>query len=154
MMQIGKLATEAGVTVQTIRFYERRGLLPEPQRRESGYRLYGEEDLHRMRFIHQAKALGFSLDETREFLRMRTRGLCPCADVVKVGEQHLRDVEQEIETLQGFRRELRRAIRKWKTSGRQKIEAGAFCALIERTMKEGARQGREQGARNGGEDRR
>lgn len=154
MMQIGKLATEAGVSVQTIRFYERRGLLPEPRRRESGYRLYGDEDLHRLRFIRQAKALGFSLDETGEFLGMRTRGLCPCAGVIKVGEQHLRDVEQEIAKLQGFRHELRRAIRKWKTSGQRKIEAGAFCTLIERTMKEGARQGRGQGAVNGRKDRR
>ncbi len=121
--------------MQTVRFYERRGLLPDPQRKESGYRLYGEEDLRRLRFIRQAKSLGFSLDEIKQFLRMRERGLCPCTDVIKVGERHLRDVEIQIARLASFRDELRHAVRKWKKSGQQKVEAGAFCALIERTMK-------------------
>lgn len=134
-MQIGRLAKQAGVTVQTVRFYERRGLLPDPQRKDSGYRLYGDDDLRRLRFIRQAKALGFSLDEIREFLQMRKRGLCPCTDVIKVGELHLRDVEQQISHLTRFRDELRRTVRKWKKSGQQKIEADAFCTLIERTMK-------------------
>lgn len=134
-MQIGNLAKQAGVTVQTVRFYERRGLLPNPQRKDSGYRLYGEDDLHRLRFIRQAKALGFSLDEIKDFLRTRTRGLCPCSDVIKVGEQHLRDIEQQIAKLERFRDELRRAVRNWKKSGQQTIQADAFCTLIERTMK-------------------
>lgn len=137
-MQIGKLAKSAGVNVQTVRFYERRGLLPDPKRRESGYRIYDEDDLRRLRFIRQAKALGFSLDEIKEFLRMRTRGMCPCTDVIKVGEQHLRDVDRQIARLEIFRDELRRAIREWKRSGKQKVEADAFCTLIERTMKNGA----------------
>jgi DNA-binding transcriptional MerR regulator len=137
-MQIGRLAKQAGVAVQTVRFYERRGLLPDPQRKESGYRLYGDHDLRRLRFIRQAKSLGFSLDEIKEFLRMRERGLCPCTDVIKVGERHLRDVEAQIARLASFREELRRAVRKWKQCGQQKIEAGAFCALIERTMKSGS----------------
>lgn len=134
-MQIGKLAKQAGVTVQTVRFYERRGLLPSPKRRESGFRLYGEDDVRRLRFIRQAKALGFSLDEIKEFLQMRKRGLCPCTDVIKLGEQHLRDVERQIADLTKFREGLSRAVRKWKKSGQQKIEADAFCTLIERTMK-------------------
>lgn len=134
-MQIGSLAKEAGVTVQTVRFYERRGLLPNPQRKDSGYRLYSEDDLHRLKFIRHAKALGFSLDEIREFLHMRERGVCPCTDVIKVGEGHLRDIEQQIAHLTRFRDELRQTVRKWKKSGRQKIEGGVFCTLIERTMK-------------------
>jgi DNA-binding transcriptional MerR regulator len=136
-MQIATLAKHGVVTVQTVRFYERRGLLRDPQRKESGYRVYGEEDLRRLRFIRQAKSLGFSLDEIRQFLRMREQGLCPCTDVIKIGERHLRDVEVQIARLTSFRNELHRAVRKWKKSGKQKIEAGAFCALIERTMKNG-----------------
>lgn len=135
-MQIGELAKRAGVNIQTVRFYERRGLLPNPQRKESGYRMYGEEDLRRMRFIRQAKALGFSLNDIKGFLQMRGRGQCPCAGVIKAGEQHLRDVEQQIAQLTRFRDELRRAIRKWKKSGQQQVSADAFCTLIERAMED------------------
>jgi MerR family copper efflux transcriptional regulator len=60
-MQIGELAQQGGVTVQTVRFYERQGLLPEPRRKDSGYRIYSEEDVRRLAFIRQAKVLGFSL---------------------------------------------------------------------------------------------
>ena len=82
-MQIGEMAKKGGVSIQTIRFYERRGLLPSPPRKESGYRLYGQADLKRLLFIRQAKALGFSLDEIRTILRMRERGQCPCASVLR-----------------------------------------------------------------------
>ena len=67
-MQIGELAKSAGVTVQTIRFYERKGLLPSPPRKESGYRIYDEADLRRLQFVRQVKRLGFSLDENSRFL--------------------------------------------------------------------------------------
>ena len=60
-MQIGELAKWADVTVQTIRFYERLKVLPEPQRKDSGYRVYSEPDLKRLLFVRQAKSLGFSL---------------------------------------------------------------------------------------------
>jgi DNA-binding transcriptional MerR regulator len=65
-MWIGELAKQGGVTVQTVRFYERKNLLPPPGRRPSGYHIYSGDDLHRLRFIRQAKVLGFSLDEIRE----------------------------------------------------------------------------------------
>ena len=65
-MQIGELAKRSAVTVQTVRFYERLRLLPEPQRKDSGYRVYSEPDLKRLLFVRQAKSLGFSLDEIRD----------------------------------------------------------------------------------------
>lgn len=133
-MQIGQLADEAGVTVQTVRFYERKRLLPEPVRKESGYRIYSPNDLRRLRFIRQAKALGFSLDEIGDILKMRSRGECPCADVIAIAQRHLRDVEHQLETLTKFRDELRRAVRTWKRSGQQTLSADAICTLIERTM--------------------
>lgn len=74
VMRIGELARQAGVNIQTVRFYERKGLLPAPRRKPSGYRLYTDEDLHRLRFIRRAKALGFSLEEIREVLHMRAEG--------------------------------------------------------------------------------
>jgi len=134
-MQIGVLAEQAGVNVQTVRFYERRKLLPEPSRTHSGYREYGEQELKQLRFIRQAKALGFTLDEIRDIIRSRGRGQCPCTDVITIAERHLRDVNEQIQTLERFKKELTTAVRQWKRAGKQNIEAGAICTLIERTMR-------------------
>src|SRR5262245_25525408 len=118
-MQIGQLAKQGGVSVQTLRFYERRGLLPSPPRTESGYRIYGPPDLKRLLFIRQAKALGLSLEEIREIFRMRERGQCPCGKVLALAERHLKSVEQQIEQFSRFRNELRQAVRDWRRSGDQ-----------------------------------
>jgi MerR family copper efflux transcriptional regulator len=133
-MQIGELAKQAGVNVQTIRFYERKKLLPAPKRKPSGYRVYSEEDLHRLRFIRQAKSLGFSLDEIREILDMRARGGCPCDRVLSLGKQHLREIQQKIRQLKRFAKELDLALKQWKKSKQPGLAANEFCALIERTM--------------------
>lgn len=133
-MKIGELAKQAGVNVQTVRFYERRELLPEPMRKESGYRTYGPDNLHRLRFIRHAKTLGFSLNEIATILRMREKGKCPCDQVTKIGERHLRDLAQQIDRLRGFHAELSRAVKTWKRLGEQKVSADAICVLIERTM--------------------
>jgi|SRR5712692_4543747 len=110
-MQIGELAKQAGVNIQTVRFYERRRLLPAPERKASGYRIYSDQDLYRLRFIRQAKALGFSLDEIRQILAMRARGACPCGQVLSLAEQHLRDVGQRIRQLARFKSELTAAVK-------------------------------------------
>jgi MerR family transcriptional regulator, copper efflux regulator len=146
-VQIGELAKKAGVSVQTVRFYERRGLLPNPLRKVSGYRVYGETDLNRLLFIRQAKALGFSLEEIRMILKMRDRGQCPCANVLRLAEQHLETIEHQLRHLSGFRDELRGAIRKWRRSGRQQLSADAFCVLIENTMHDGSSHGETKGKR-------
>ncbi|MGH7743580.1 MAG: heavy metal-responsive transcriptional regulator [Candidatus Dormibacteria bacterium] len=133
-MTIGQLAKQVGVNVQTVRFYERRGLLPDPTRKESGYRIYSPDDLHRLRFIRHAKTLGFSLNEIATILRMREKGKCPCGEVTKIGEGHLQDLEEQIERLQRFHAELSRAVKTWKRLGEQRVSADAICVLIERTM--------------------
>jgi len=133
-MQIGELAEKGDVTVQTVRFYERQGLLPNPPRKDFGYRDYREADLRRLLFIRQAKALGFSLPEIRDILRMRERGQSPCGSVLATAERHLQNVERQIRQLSRFRDELRGAIREWKRSGDQQLSADAFCVLIENTM--------------------
>lgn len=71
-MQIGEFARRAGVNVQTVRYYERRGLLPEPERRASGYRQYTPAALERLQFIRRAQELGFTLNEIDELLQLRT----------------------------------------------------------------------------------
>lgn len=69
-MQIGELSRRAGVSIDTVRYYERSGLLPEPVRRPSGYRIYGDADVQRLRFVARAKALGFSLTQIQELLAL------------------------------------------------------------------------------------
>lgn len=133
-MQIGELAKGAGVTVQAVRFYERLGLLPEPHRKDSGYRVYSGPDLKRLLFVRKAKSLGFSLEQIRDILQMRERGHCPCGDVIKTAERHLRVVEDQISQLSKFRDGLSRAVKKWKQSGKPTLSADAFCALIERAV--------------------
>lgn len=136
-MQIGEMAKQAGVNVQTVRFYERRKLLPAPARTESGYREYGSQELKQLHFIRQAKTLGFSLDEIRDIIRSRGRGECPCTDVITIAERHLHDVTKQIQALQKFKEELSGAVRDWKKAGKQTLSAGAICTLIERTMETG-----------------
>jgi MerR family transcriptional regulator, copper efflux regulator len=115
-MRIGDLAKQGGVTVQTVRFYERMNLLPPPARRPSGYRIYSGDDLHRLRFIRQAKALGFSLDEICEILEMRAQGVCPCAQVIDLAEKHLSEIRQTIRRLTSFEKGLTPALMGWRKS--------------------------------------
>lgn len=72
-LTIGELARAGGVGVETIRYYERRGLIPKPPRNDSGYRQYGDEDVDRIRFIKRAQRLGFTLNEIERLLRLRAR---------------------------------------------------------------------------------
>ncbi len=133
-MKIGELAKKASVGIQTIRFYERQGLLPDPGRTDSGYRLFTDAHLRQLRFIRQAKALGFALEEIKGILRMRGRGQCPCGKVISVAEHHLQNVNGQIRQLENFRRELSKALKQWKRSGARQVSADAFCVLIERAM--------------------
>src|SRR3546814_4574739 len=72
-MQIGQLAQHAGVAIDTVRYYERHGILPEPRRQASGDRRYGDDDLARLRFVRRAKGLGFALPEMRDLLALSSR---------------------------------------------------------------------------------
>jgi MerR family copper efflux transcriptional regulator len=107
-MTIGKLAQQAGVAVDTVRYYERTGLLPEPLRRESGYRAYSADTVKRLRFIRRAKALGFTLQEISELLALAA----PRADVRKVKRAAqvkldlLDDKIAELERIRGGLRQL------------------------------------------------
>ena len=107
-MTIGRLAKEAGVNIDTIRYYERNGLIPEPVRRASGYREYEVADVRRLRFIVRAKDLGFTLAEIAELLSLsadRDDG-----GVKRRAEQRLEQVEHKIEELQRVRRGLKTLI--------------------------------------------
>lgn len=109
-MKSGQLARAAGVNVETLRYYERQGLLPEPARRESGYRQYTAEDLAAVRFIKRAQGLGFSLKEIAGLLALRVDADTSCAEVRDRARAKLADVEARIADLVRIRAALARLV--------------------------------------------
>ncbi len=106
----GTLAKEAGVNVETIRYYENIGLMPEPFRTANGYRVYDETDLKRLSFIRRCRELGFSLDEVRDLLGLVDGGDYTCADVHDLSIVHLNDVRQKIRDLRKMERTLKEMV--------------------------------------------
>lgn len=98
-LTIGKLAKQAGVTIDTVRFYERRGLINKPDRTQSNYRVYPAEDIARLTFIKKAKELGFSLNEIKDLLSLQEDPHASKADVKKRTEIKMRDIEAKISDL-------------------------------------------------------
>jgi len=109
-LTIGKLARGAGVNVETIRYYERRGLLSPDGYRDSGYRLYTQEALKKIRFIKNAQKLGFTLKEITGLLRLRVSHSAHCGDVKKKAERKLGDVREKIAGLKALEKVLRELI--------------------------------------------
>jgi len=106
MLSIGQVARRAGVGVETVRFYERQGLLEEPPRRTSGYRQYSEQVIKRLHFIKRAQKLGFSLKEITELLLLRVDGQTSCEEVKGRTEAKIAEVEQKLFELQRMRQAL------------------------------------------------
>ncbi len=107
-LTIGHLAKQAGVNLETVRFYERRGLLPRPPRSASGYRLFPADAARRLRFIRRAQELGFSLNEIRELLSLRVSRTTRSADIRARAEAKVADIEAKIRSLESMRRTLRK----------------------------------------------
>jgi Hg(II)-responsive transcriptional regulator len=116
-LKIGELARAAGVNVQTVRYYERRGLLEEPPRRASGYREYPESDVARLGFIRRAQALGFTLTEIGDLLSLRVDPRTTSADVHRRVEEKLADVEEKLADLRRIRGALRELAASCKAHG-------------------------------------
>lgn len=102
-MRIGELANTAGITPDTIRFYEREGLLPGPPRATNGYRDYGPEAVDDLHFIKNAQALGLKLSAVREILEISSGGEPPCEHVRTTVSNRLAEVELRLEELRGLR---------------------------------------------------
>jgi len=117
-LTIGKVAQRAGIGVETIRFYEREGLIEPPERRESGYRQYKEEAVDRLRFIRRAKELGFTLREIRDLLSLRLDADASCADVKQRTEAKLADIDTRIASLEQMKRALVKLTEACSGSGR------------------------------------
>lgn len=127
-MKIGELAAASDTGVETIRYYEREGLLPEPARTESNYRSYGEEHLARLRFVRRARGLDMSLDEVRVLLRFKDSPHENCGDVNAVLDDHIEHVSRRIKELRALEKELK-ALRAQCGEAREAQECGILEGL-------------------------
>ncbi len=103
----GRLASAAGCKAETIRFYEKIGLLPAPRRTESNYRTYPPEQVARLQFIRRARDLGFSVEEVRALLTLSDERERDCREVDALAQRHLVEVERKIADLRSLAEELR-----------------------------------------------
>ncbi len=141
---IGKVAHAAGLSVQAVRYYERLGLLPPAERTAGGYRAYRPEAVERLRFIRQAQAAGFRLEEIREILRMKFAGQSPCKCVRAMLQRKLEQVEREMAELARFRRELRETLKRSRKLPRLSHSASAICPMIESMPTVGNKGGKKR----------
>ena len=109
-LTIGQLAKQGGVNLETIRYYERRGILPQPPRTSSGYRVFSNESVRRLRFIKRAQVLGFSLREIEELLTLRARPGRSCANVQAKAKAKIADIDTKLQQLSAMRGALTRLI--------------------------------------------
>jgi MerR family transcriptional regulator, copper efflux regulator len=116
-LTIGEVAKAARIGVETIRFYEREGLIAEPPRRRSGYRQYPPDTVRRLRFIRRAKELGFTLKEIGELLDLRVDPAKSCADVRALAKAKIHDVEAKMADLVGIQTALGRLVRACRGKG-------------------------------------
>ncbi|MCB1972701.1 MAG: helix-turn-helix domain-containing protein, partial [Geminicoccaceae bacterium] len=109
-LTIGRVARAANCKVQTIRYYEQIGLMPEPGRTEGGQRRYGDDELDRLAFIRHARQLGFSLEAIRELLDLSDHPHRPCLEADAIARRQLKQVEQRLARLEALRTELQRMV--------------------------------------------
>ena len=102
-MNIGQASARSGVSAKMIRYYEEVGLLPKPDRRESGYRVYDENDVHRLRFVRRARDFGFPVDRIRDLLRLWHDRKRPSAEVKRIAEAHVAELDRKIAELSALR---------------------------------------------------
>ena len=110
---IGEAAARAGISADTIRYYERIGILPKPPRSDSGYRRYSDAHVGRMIFVRHAARFGFPLRELAGFLKSRDRGQSPCRSVRAAGDRLLADLDRQIAELTAARAEMALTLAEW-----------------------------------------
>ncbi len=109
----GELAAKAGVSSDTLRHYERVGVLPRPPRGKNGYRLYPAAAVERLRLVRRAMGIGFTLEELARLLRARANGSPPCREVRRLASRKLEEVETRLRELEALREELARTLADW-----------------------------------------
>jgi MerR family Zn(II)-responsive transcriptional regulator of zntA len=140
--RIGEVASRSGVAIETLRFYEKSGLIEPAGRTESGYRLYDGGIFERLSFIKKAQSVGFRLEEIARIIDESTAGKRPCKDVRRLAAEKLAELEQRIKELQRYRRELRETLAAWEHEGERD---GYICGLIEGLEADKPRRPRKEG---------
>ena len=133
----GRLAELAGVSSDTLRHYERKGLLPKPVRSSAGYRLYAPEALERVRMVRAALGVGFTIDELARILQARDRGEAPCRSVRELAGRKLELLQQRRHELDALCRQLRSVLKEWdaRLAGTKPGQrAGLLIALAARKL--------------------
>lgn len=109
-MKIGEIAAVTGTKVETVRYYEREGMMPRPERSAGNYRIYGEQQLQRLQFIRGARALGFSLDQVRDLLALGDDRSRSCEVVDDIARGHLSTIDRKLADLHSLRKELAKLV--------------------------------------------
>ncbi len=130
-MRIGRAAELAGVAIDTIRYYERLGLLPKAPRTSSGYRIYAPEAVQRLRFIKRAQAFGFSLAEIKEILNLNSSSRSSCARVLQMIDRKLEQLESKMAEMKKLKKELST----YRSACRRALRTGSACPVIEDTWR-------------------
>ena len=133
-LTIGQLAKETEINIETIRYYERRGLIPEPHRRESGYREFTPRYIERIRFIKRAQTLGFTLREISELLTLAD-GNPACKDIRKFAEDKVKDIENRIHDLKKIKKVLNNLVKECMNKGKL-----SYCPIVESLTQHGIRK--------------
>lgn len=110
-MKIGEVSKRVGIGIETIRFYERMGLIDAPRRTASGYRTYAKDDVKRLDFVKKSKALGFTLNEIRNLLSLRLDPNATCEEVKEATTAKIKDIEERIKDLQKMKKALNKLIK-------------------------------------------
>ncbi|HZD22314.1 MAG TPA: MerR family DNA-binding transcriptional regulator [Acidimicrobiia bacterium] len=105
-MQIGEIAREVGIATSAIRFYEEKGLIPEPERSDAGYRVYDPSVIDRLVFIGAGQAVGLGLIQLGETLKIRDRGKAPCSHVTKLINTRIQDIDERMRDLRKVKKDL------------------------------------------------
>ena len=131
-MKSGEIAKATGLTTKTIRYYELNRLLEEPERTDSGYRIYGQEDVERLEFVKKAKRLGLSLEEIRDILQLHAQRQAPCVHVLALLDRKLSQLDDIMRGMDEFRQELMRLRVESQVRLEQLPDDGRICGIIER----------------------
>ena len=127
---IGELADAVGLPTRTVRFYERRGLLPQPQRAPNGYRVYDDAALSRLRFIRSTQAAGLTLAEIRSIIEIRDSGAAPCTHVDTLLDAKLSEVRQRRQQLAALEHELEQLVERSGQLDPADCTEGDICHIL------------------------
>jgi MerR family transcriptional regulator, copper efflux regulator len=127
-LKIGEVAKLMGVSIETLRFYERSGLLDVPVRTEAGYRLYSTQTLTTLEFIKRAQMLGFSLVEIKRIKDESRAGTSPCSEVREIVRARLTEIDERLKQMRRYRKALAQTLQQWEEQGHAD---GHYCGLIE-----------------------